>query len=204
MKNCLNCNSENLMVSEKESNLIPSAKYVTCRSCGNVMFRIQDTLIATPTDDNSRTKLLIQDAANCFGMEGAASLDGKTIPVEIQPVQTIESIKAYIEDQLQKENYDFDEDDCDEEYEEEEYDEYIEKEMTEEEREDLQAIIEEAEKGYEPDPNFMILLHNSGEKHMYMNTSPEFMLNIINDIKEPFSLFELKHIPLKTEVKYSF
>lgn len=204
MKKCLNCNSENLMISNKESNLIPSAKYATCRHCGNVMFDINDKLIATPTNDNARTKLLIQDAADCFGMEGVASLDGKTTPVEIQPSQTLESIKSYIEEQLQEDNYDFEEDDYDD-YEEEEYEEYIEKEMLEESGEELteKEMDQILDNTYKPNPNFMILLEN-GEKHLYMNTSPEFILNIVNDIKEPFSLFELKHIPLKTEVKYSF
>lgn len=202
MKKCLNCNNENLMLSEKESNLIPNAKYATCSSCGNVMFLINDILIATPTNDNARTKLLIQDAANCFNMPGIASLDGKTTPVEVQPKQTIESIQEYIQQQLE-DHEEYDDDDY-YDYEDEEYDDYIEVEMSEEDEKELQETIEKAEKGYEPDPNYMILLLNSGEKHLYMNTSPEFMVNIINDIKEPFSLFELKHIELKTEVKYSF
>lgn len=201
MKQCLNCNSENLMISEKESNLIPTAKYATCRSCGNVMFVINDALISTPTNDSARTKLLVQDAADCFNMNNVvASLDGRSVPVEIQPIQAIESIKEYVEQQLQKT------------FEEEEYEESIDDEMFEQEYDDELMLSDEEAKAiqdqlngkFKPHPNYMILLHNSGEKHLYMNTSQDFMLNIINDIKEPFSLFELNHIKLKTEVKYSF
>lgn len=223
MKKCLNCNSESLMISEKESSLIPSAKYAVCHHCGNTMFVINEQLIATPTNDNPRTKLLIQDAADCFGMEGAASLDGRTMPVDIQPSQTIESIKSYIEEQLTKDNYEFEDDEYD--YEEEDY---YEDDIDEEDEESIptleitgvdsdalksvaltkptiEPIIPEAQTNtFVANPNYMILLHNSGEKHLYMNTSPDFILNIINDIKEPFSLFELQHVPLKTEVKYSF
>lgn len=206
MKKCLNCNSESLKISERESSLIPSAKYAVCHHCGNAMFVINDQLIATPTNNNPRTKLLIQDAADCFNMNGAASLDGKTTPVDIQPAQTIDSIKSYIEEQLNKANYDFDDED---EYydEEDDYDYYDDKEEIDSEEEfvtvaNTEPVIETNE--FKPNPNYMILLHNSREKHLYMNTSPDFVINIINDIKEPFSLFELKHIELKTEVKYSF
>lgn len=234
MKKCLNCNSESLTVSNKESSLIPSAKYVSCMHCGNVMFDINDQLIATPTNDNARTKLLIQDAADCFGMEGIASLDGKTTPVEMQPKQTIDSIKEYIERQLlDKEertcNCDFD---CDDEEYDEEYDCEGNCDECADGCPDFEDVKSDALSSGQPvykevkrynvaidmqDPivstevyeipvkkNYMVLLHNTNEKHLYMNTSSDFVLNIINDIKEPFSLFELKHIPLKTEIKYSF
>lgn len=240
MKQCVNCGSENLMTSNKESSFIPGAKYAVCKSCGNVMFLLNDTLIATPTNDTPRTKLLIQDATDCFDETGrgiAASLDGKTMPVDIQPIQTIESIQEYIAQQLlainNEDDDEFEEDEDDYE-EEEEYEEYIEEEFdcdkdcdaciegcpdfedrkteallngtpiyeetkTVKAAVDMQDPIETIQVTEVKRHNYLILL-SSGEKQLYMNTSKDFMLNIINDIgmkDRSFRLFELNEINVK-------
>lgn len=230
MKQCVNCGNENLMTSNKESSFIPGAKYAVCKSCGNVMFLLNDTLIATPTNDSPRTKLLIQDAADCFGQsEIAASLDGRTIPVDVQPSQTIKSIQEYVEQQLRIINDEANNDEDD--FEEEEYEEYIEEEFdcdkdcdaciegcpdfedrkteallngtpiyeetkTVKAAVDMQDPIETIQVTEIKRHNYLILF-SSGEKQLYMNTSKDFMLNIINDIgmkDRSFRLFELNEV----------
>lgn len=234
MKKCSNCGNEKLMVSVKESKLIKGAKYAACTDCGNMMILINNLLLPTPTEDSPRTKLLIQDASDCFdslmSLGGVASLDGKTTPIEIQPIQTLEHAKKYIEDQLdlheniEKEDYNeyIDEqlecdENCDEcadgcpDFDEKKAEAIANDEPVYRESKTVSAAIDMADFPVEEiqvtevkaSGNYLLLLPN-GEKQLYMNTSKDFIINIINDIGSHFSLFELKYVDLKSEVKYSF
>lgn len=201
-KSCTNCNNENLIISQRESKVMPKSKYAACTKCGKVMMLMNDILIPTPTDESPRTKLLIQDAADCFtelmSLGGAASLDGQTTPVNMQPTQALESAKASLLAAATTAD--------DEEYE-VEYDEYYEDEydLDDEEIEDYEdmqrnMLIENTAPEYKD----YLLVHPSGEKQLYRNTSKDFMINIINDIGSHIMLYELKAVELKTQITYSF
>lgn len=235
MKKCSNCGNEKLMVSVKESKLIRGAKYAACTDCGNMMILINGLLLPTPTEDSPRTKLLIQDASDCFdslmSLGGVASLDGKTTPIEIQPIQTLEHAQKYIEDQLylhmthvEEEDYEEYIDDqfsCDEEcdrcsegcpdFDEKKAEAIANGQPVYQESKTMSAAVDMSGFPVEeinvtevkPSGNYLLLLPN-GEKQLYMNTSKGFIINIINDIDTDFSLFELKLVDIKSEVKYSF
>lgn len=218
MKKCSNCQNDRLMVSQKESKVIQGAKYVACPNCGNIMLLINDIIVPTPTDNSPQTKLLIQDAADCFdslAMLGAASLDGQTTPVDIQPTQALENANKYVENAINAALED------EEEYHEEEYDDLESEHYEDDYKDDYEDdectcseyvcdnYIEEMKEEimndpFRPEGNDYLLILPSGEKQMFRNTSKEFMVNIINDIGSHIMLYELKPIELKKEVKYSF
>lgn len=199
MKICNSCGNKNLIVSTKKSDIIKGANYVACLDCGNIMLILNDEMLPTPTSNTPQTKLLIQDAANCFDslmVGGAASLNGKTTPTDIQPSQALEGIQDYINHYLCLEEY-FEEDDpdecegcddccscvCD-----------IDTECT---------CQENSNYSYIKDDDYLLILP-SGEKQIYRNCSKDFMMNIINDIGSNVKLFNIKEIELKSEVKYTF
>lgn len=213
MKKCNNCGNENLMVSKKESGVIKGANYVACTECGNIMLFINDTLLPTPNDNSPQTKLLIQDAADCFDslmVMGAASLDGKTTPVDIQPSQTLDGLQDYVNSQLNEALNDEVEED-EEEYEDIcdceicncnlEEEPLFEKDVYEGDR-DLSVAIAQDVYNQEGDDYLVIL--PSGEKQVYMDTSKDFIVNIVNNIGSHVRLFKISEVELKKEVRYNF
>lgn len=213
MKKCNNCGNENLMVSKKESGVIKGANYVACTECGNIMLLINDTLLPTPNDNSPQTKLLIQDAADCFDslmVMGAASLDGKTTPVDIQPSQTLDGLQDYVNSQLNEALNDEVEED-EEEYEDIcdceicncnlEEEPLFEKDVYEGDR-DLSVAIAQDVYNQEGDDYLVIL--PSGEKQVYMDTSKDFIVNIVNNIGSHVRLFKISEVELKKEVRYNF
>ena len=122
MNTCVNCKNEDLIISTRESRVMPNTKYAACCQCGKVMLLINNMLLPTPTDDTPQTKLLIQDAADCFdnlsSLGMAASLDGLTTPINIQPTQSIDSLRKDLSSML---SHIDEEDEKYEEYEDEDY-----------------------------------------------------------------------------------
>lgn len=204
MKKCNLCNSENLMESAQESRLIPGAKYVNCKSCGNVMILSNNVLIPTPQDNNKMTQAMIEDAAIAFSNNAqlmAASLTGKNFENEIQPTTVQNLMQAYVENFLEdmdteEEEYEYcgcfdDCDDCDEEYHvlsEEDVDETI-----------SLAAVETRSESIKKD----YLLVKNGNKQIYANVTKLFMNEIINSINGEFKLYELNEVKPHREVKYS-
>lgn len=205
---CNLCNSEKLMESLKESRLISGAKYVTCKSCGNVMILSNGVLIPTPQTNNEMTKAMIEDAAMAFSENGrlmAASLTGKNYENDIQPTTVQNLMQDYVNDYIDSIN-ELEEDICDcdncdcEDCDEEDYD-FLETMFIEEADEELS--LKAASELKTENNNYLVILP-SGEKRMFRNCSKEFLLNIINTIGTQVEVFELKEIELKQEVKYSF
>ncbi len=218
---CNLCNSENLMESLKESRLIPGVKYVTCKSCGNVMILSNGVLIPTPQTNDKMTQAMIEDAAIAFSENGklmAASLTGKNYENEIQPTTVQDLMQDYVNNfinsmnELEEDICDFDDcnyEDCDcEDYidfddfdeSEENYD-YL--ETVHEAEVDKELSLETASTLRTDNNNYLVILP-SGEKRMFRNCSKQFLLNIINTIGTHVEVFELKEIELKQEVRYSF
>lgn len=200
---CNLCNSEKLMESLKESRLISGAKYVTCKSCGNVMILSNGVLIPTPQTNNEMTKAMIEDAAMAFSENGrlmAASLTGKNYENDIQPTTVQNLMQDYVNDYMDSIN-ELEEDICDcEDCDEEDYD-FLETMFIEEADEELS--LKAASELKTENNNYLVILP-SGEKRMFRNCSKEFLLNIINTMGTQVEVFELKEIELKQEVKYSF
>lgn len=205
---CNLCNSEKLMESLKESRLISGAKYVTCKSCGNVMILSNGVLIPTPQTNNEMTKAMIEDAAMAFSENGrlmAASLTGKNYENDIQPTTVQNLMQDYVNDYIDSIN-ELEEDICDcdncdcEDCDEEDYD-FLETMFIEEADEELS--LKAASELKTENNNYLVILP-SGEKRMFRNCSKEFLLNIINTMGTQVEVFELKEIELKQEVKYSF
>lgn len=175
MNNCKNCNSTNLMTSAGESKLIPGAKYVACRDCGNVMMLVDETLIPTPTTETEMTKTMIEDATQCFDGNEARLL-GVSLTAE-------DNIRRYVDGML--EEIQDDEEEFDMDMEEYDYDE--------------ECVEDTSAEG-----NDYLLVSPSGEKQIYKNCSKEFMLNIINSLNGEVKLYEINEIELKQEIRYSF
>lgn len=204
MKKCNNCgNITKLIVSTRQSAIIKDAHYVSCLDCGNVMLMVNNKIIPTPTSNTPQTKLLIQDAANCFDalmVNGVASLDGKTTPTDIQPSQVLQELQDYVDYYIYHgDEEDLDECDCCNECcscvcDQDSACTCQELAICEEEKITVNTTVN---KDY-------LLISSSGEKQVYQNCSKDFMINIINDIGTDFSLFELKPVELKSKVKYTF
>lgn len=213
---CNLCNSEKLMESLKESRLIPGAKYVTCKSCGNVMILSNGVLIPTPQTNDKMTQAMIEDAAIAFSENGklmAASLTGKNCENEIQPTTVQDLMQDYVNNfinsmnELEEDICDCDNCDCEDyidfdnfDESEENYD-YLE---TVHEAEVNKNISLEAASTLKAEGRDYLVIHPSGAKHVYKNCSKQFLLDIINSIGSKVEVFELKEIELKQEVRYSF
>ena len=205
MKKCILCNSTSLLKSQNESSIMKGCHYMACNHCGNVMIEVDDKLIPTPTTDNDMTKAMIEDAAKSFGRMGQAlqsvSLTAdKNMEPHMQPTTVKENMQRYIEQHLhssddEEEYEDFD--NC--EYENEDFYRYEEKEEA-----DKELSLETAEMLRIDESDYLIIVKTTGERHLYRNCSRDFVLSIINSMGKEVELFELKKIPLKTEVKYSF
>lgn len=212
---CNLCNSENLMESLKESRLIPGAKYVTCKSCGNVMILTNGVLIPTPQTRDKMTQNIIEDAAIAFSENAslmAVSLTGETLENEMQPSTVKNLVQEYVnkhmdsmEEKLEEYLCDCDDYDCDKDF--------IDFDDEEENYEYLGIIPEsdvnkklslEAASTLKAEGRDYLVIHPSGAKHVYKNCSKQFLLDIINSIGSKVEVFELKEIELKQEVKYSF
>ena len=123
---CNLCNSENLMESSKESRLIPGAKYVACKSCGNVMILTNGVLIPTPQTRDKMTQNIIEDAAIAFSENAtlmAVSLTGETLENEMQPSTVKNLVQEYVnkhmdsmEEKLEEYLCDCDDYDCDKDF----------------------------------------------------------------------------------------
>ena len=212
---CNLCNSENLMESLKESRLIPGAKYVACKSCGNVMILTNGVLIPTPQTRDKMTQNIIEDAAIAFSENAslmAVSLTGETLENEMQPSTVKNLVQEYVnkhmdsmEEKLEEYLCDCDDYDCDKDF--------IDFDDEEENYEYLGIIPEsdvnkklslEAASTLKAEGRDYLVIHPSGAKHVYKNCSKQFLLDIINSIGSKVEVFELKEIELKQEVKYSF
>ena len=212
---CNLCNSENLMESLKESRLIPGAKYVTCKSCGNVMILTNGVLIPTPQTRDKMTQNIIEDAAIAFSENAslmAVSLTGETLENEMQPSTVKNLVQEYVnkhmdsmEEKLEEYLCDCDDYDCDKDFidfdDEEENYEYLgiipESDVNKKLSLETASTLKAEGKDY-------LVIHPSGTKHVYKNCSKQFLLDIINSIGSKVEVFELKEIELKQEVKYSF
>lgn len=212
---CNLCNSENLMESSKESRLIPGAKYVACKSCGNVMILTNGVLIPTPQTRDKMTQNIIEDAAIAFSENAtlmAVSLTGETLENEMQPSTVKNLVQEYVnkhmdsmEEKLEEYLCDCDDYDCDKDF--------IDFDDEEENYEYLGIIPEsdvnknislEAASTLKAEGRDYLVIHPSGTKHVYKNCSKQFLLDIINSIGSKVEVFELKEIELKQEVRYSF
>lgn len=218
---CNLCNSENLMESLKESRLIPGAKYVTCKSCGNVMILSNGVLIPTPQTNDKMTQAMIEDAAIAFSENGklmAASLTGKNCENEIQPTTVQDLMQDYVnnfinsmneseEDICDCDNCDCEDCDCEDYIDFDNFDESEENydylETVHEAEVDKKLSLETASTLKAEGKDYLVI-HPSGTKHVYKNCSKQFLLDIINSIGSKVEVFELKEIELKQEVKYSF
>lgn len=212
---CNLCNSENLMESLKESRLIPGAKYVACKSCGNVMILTNGVLIPTPQTRDKMTQNIIEDAAIAFSENAtlmAVSLTGETLENEMQPSTVKNLVQEYVnkhmdsmEEKLEEYLCDCDDYDCDKDFidfdDEEENYEYLgiipESDVNKKLSLETASTLKAEGKDY-------LVIHPSGTKHVYKNCSKQFLLDIINSIGSKVEVFELKEIELKQEVKYSF
>lgn len=212
---CNLCNSENLMESLKESRLIPGAKYVACKSCGNVMILTNGVLIPTPQTRDKMTQNIIEDAAIAFSENAslmAVSLTGETLENEMQPSTVKNLVQEYVnkhmdsmEEKLEEHLCDCDDYDCDKDFidfdDEEENYEYLgiipESDVNKKLSLETASTLKAEGKDY-------LVIHPSGTKHVYKNCSKQFLLDIINSIGSKVEVFELKEIELKQEVKYSF
>lgn len=212
---CNLCNSENLMESLKESRLIPGAKYVTCKSCGNVMILTNGVLIPTPQTNDKMTQNIIEDAAIAFSENAtlmAVSLTGETLENEMQPSTVKNLVQEYVnkhmdsmEEKLEEYLCDCDDYDCDKDFidfdDEEENYEYLgiipESDVNKKLSLETASTLKAEGKDY-------LVIHPSGTKHVYKNCSKQFLLDIINSIGSKVEVFELKEIELKQEVRYSF
>lgn len=212
---CNLCNSENLMESLKESRLIPGAKYVTCKSCGNVMILTNGVLIPTPQTRDKMTQNIIEDAAIAFSENAslmAVSLTGETLENEMQPSTVKNLVQEYVnkhmdsmEEKLEEYLCDCDDYDCDKDFidfdDEEENYEYLgiipESDVNKKLSLETASTLKAEGKDY-------LVIHPSGTKHVYKNCSKQFLLDIINSIGSKVEVFELKEIELKQEVRYSF
>lgn len=212
---CNLCNSENLMESSKESRLIPGAKYVACKSCGNVMILTNGVLIPTPQTRDKMTQNIIEDAAIAFSENAtlmAVSLTGETLENEMQPSTVKNLVQEYVnkhmdsmEEKLEEYLCDCDDYDCDKDFidfdDEEENYEYLgiipESDVNKKLSLETASTLKAEGKDY-------LVIHPSGTKHVYKNCSKQFLLDIINSIGSKVEVFELKEIELKQEVKYSF
>lgn len=212
---CNLCNSENLMESLKESRLIPGAKYVACKSCGNVMILTNEVLIPTPQTRDKMTQNIIEDAAIAFSENAtlmAVSLTGETLENEMQPSTVKNLVQEYVnkhmdsmEEKLEEYLCDCDDYDCDKDFidfdDEEENYEYLgiipESDVNKKLSLETASTLKAEGKDY-------LVIHPSGTKHVYKNCSKQFLLDIINSIGSKVEVFELKEIELKQEVKYSF
>lgn len=218
---CNLCNSENLMESLKESRLISGAKYVTCKSCGNVMILSNGVLIPTPQTNDKMTQAMIEDAAIAFSENGklmAASLTSKNCENEIQPTTVQDLMQDYVnnfinsmneleEDICDCDNCDCEDCDCEDYIDFDKFDESEENydylETVHEAEVDKKLSLETASTLKTDNNNYLVVLP-SGEKRMFRNCSKQFLLNIINTIGTHVEVFELKEIELKQEVRYSF
>lgn len=218
---CNLCNSENLMESLKESRLIPGAKYVTCKSCGNVMILSNGVLIPTPQTNDKMTQAMIEDAAIAFSENGklmAASLTGKNCENEIQPTTVQDLMQDYVNNfinsmnELEEDICDCDNCDC-EDCDCEDYIDFDNFDESEENYDYLETVHEaevdknislEAASTLKAEGRDYLVIHPSGAKHVYKNCSKQFLLDIINSIGSKVEVFELKEIELKQEVRYSF
>ena len=218
---CNLCNSENLMESLKESRLIPGAKYVTCKSCGNVMILTNGVLIPTPQTNDKMTQAMIEDAAIAFSENGklmAASLTGKNCENEIQPTTVQDLMQDYVNNfinsinELEEDICDCDNCDC-EDCDCEDYIDFDKFDESEENYDYLETVHEaevnkklslETASTLKAEGKDYLVIHPSGTKHVYKNCSKQFLLDIINSIGSKVEVFELKEIELKQEVKYSF
>lgn len=212
---CNLCNSENLMESSKESRLIPGAKYVACKSCGNVMILTNGVLIPTPQTRDKMTQNIIEDAAIAFSENAslmAVSLTGETLENEMQPSTVKNLVQEYVnkhmdsmEEKLEEYLCDCDDYDCDKDFidfdDEEENYEYLgiipESDVNKKLSLETASTLKAEGKDY-------LVIHPSGTKHVYKNCSKQFLLDIINSIGSKVEVFELKEIELKQEVRYSF
>lgn len=203
MKQCNLCNSENLMTSRKESNLVPGAKYVHCKSCGNVMLLTNDILIPTPNSDTDMTKAMIEDAANAFSEQGLASssLYGLNREPHMQPSNMVTALNEYVNTMIGQTEEIEDEEEFDMDMEEENCDCSEPCEICECDNTRVlvnhNTILEETYKDY-------LLVNKAGEKQLYKGCDKEFILNVINSIGSEVKLYEIKEIKLKQEVKYNF
>lgn len=228
MKKCNLCNSTNLMESLKESRLIAGCKYVTCKSCGNVMILSNGVLIPTPQTNDKMTKAMIEDAAIAFSDNAqlmATSLTGKNYENDIQPT-TVQDLmqdyvnKKYMESVEVEENFncDLDCDNCEDgcpDFEEKKEEalkngreiceEHITITVTDTTK--PQKSVEVVNKHLTTDSelkDYLIVLE-SGEKQLFKGCSKQFLLNILNTMNSnDIELYELKSIKLKQEVKYNF
>lgn len=218
---CNLCNSENLMESLKESRLIPGAKYVTCKSCGNVMILSNGVLIPTPQTNDKMTQAMIEDAAIAFSENGklmAASLTGKNCENEIQPTTVQDLMQDYVnnfinsmneseEDICDCDNCDCEDCDCEDYIDFDNFDESEENydylETVHEAEVDKELSLETASTLKAEGRDYLVI-YPSGTKHVYKNCSKQFLLDIINSIGSKVEVFELKEIELKQEVRYSF
>ena len=212
---CNLCNSENLMESSKESRLIPGAKYVACKSCGNVMILTNGVLIPTPQTRDKMTQNIIEDAAIAFSENAslmAVSLTGETLENEMQPSTVKNLVQEYVnkhmdsmEEKLEEYLCDCDDYDCDKDFidfdDEEENYEYLgiipESDVNKKLSLETASTLKAEGRDY-------LVIHPSGTKHVYKNCSKQFLLDIINSIGSKVEVFELKEIELKQEVRYSF
>lgn len=212
---CNLCNSENLMESLKESRLIPGAKYVACKSCGNVMILTNGVLIPTPQTRDKMTQNIIEDAAIAFSENAslmAVSLTGETLENEMQPSTVKNLVQEYVnkhmdsmEEKLEEYLCDCDDYDCDKDFidfdDEEENYEYLgiipESDVNKNISLETASTLKAEGKDY-------LVIHPSGTKHVYKNCSKQFLLDIINSIGSKVEVFELKEIELRQEVRYSF
>lgn len=213
MMKCNICNNERITLSNKSSKLISNLNYAACSSCGNIMLVVnENTIVPTPTSKSVVTKVLIQDASDCFST-AEETFDEKAINCGILETQNIDLIQRYISTYLdnlnQEKEYDHIDCDCDDQEDEcvsasqmdNESDIKMLKETFNGDNEISMTLAEVAfaSKG----ENYLLILP-SGEKQIYMNTSKDFVINIINDIGSHMSLYRLNEIKLKQEVRYSF
>lgn len=205
MRQCNLCNSEKLIESVKESQLVPGAKYVACSSCGNVMLLTNNTLIPTPTNHSVMTKVMIEDAANAFDNQrllGVSLTGGRIMETDMQPSKVQDLIAEYVNNILDnmedEEDFDMDmeeECDCNEPCEICVYDNT--RVIVDHKDVELEDVYKDMHKDY-------LLVNKAGEKQLYKDCNKEFMLDIINSIGSEVKLYEVKEIKLKQEVKYNF
>lgn len=230
MKKCNLCNSEKLLTSKGESQLLKDAYYVSCMDCGNVMILTNDTLIPTPTDDTKMTKAMIEDAAKAFSLNQGMLLQAASLTADnnmephMQPTTVKDAMQSYVNMHLHnaQEKCKCDECDCGNDVcetfgccceNEEEYIDFDDFDESEENYEYLEVVpAEQVDKNLSLETasmlrtngsNYLVILP-SGEKHVYRNCSKEFILSIINSIGSHVQLFELNEVELKSEVKYNF
>lgn len=103
MKKCTLCKSDRLRESDKESKLIPKAKYAVCLDCGNVNLLVNGVVIPTPQEEGEMTTALIKDAAEAFGTANLRKISvtgNDTVPLDDIKNQIETYVNSFVDEDI--------------------------------------------------------------------------------------------------------